>query len=296
MKQSSIFNKTLLIRELPFALAMPALLWAVIFLCVPLLLTIGISIYQPAATSWWNIITLSRFLTFFKLPYLFIVLRTVFFAGSTALLCLLLGYPVAYYLAVVVKRGKALLLFFLTLPFWINYLVQMYAWFFLLEYNGLINTLLLQFGVINEPLSLAYTTPAMIIVLVYCYLPYLVMPLYSALAKLDTRLLEASMDLGATRWETFKRITLPLSLPGIKVGIFLVFIPAFGDFTVPALIGGSRYFTVGSLIVYYFTVIRETALGAALTCLAGIVILLCAGTWRYFLRVKTVNGNHRDCL
>lgn len=295
MKQSTVF-KTIVLRELPFAFTMPALLWAILFLCVPLVLIIGISLYQSDQTSWLEIITFSRFLTFFKLPYLYIVLRTLFFAGTTAFLCLCLGYPVAYYLAVVVKRGKGLLLFFLTLPFWINYLIQMYAWFFLLEYNGLINTLLLRMGVISEPLSLAYTTPAMIVVLVYCYLPYLVMPLYSALSKLDTRLLEASMDLGATRWETFKRITLPLSLPGIKVGVFLVFIPAFGDFTVPALIGGSRYFTVGSLIVYYFTVIRETALGAALTCLAGIVILICAGIWRYFLQIKTVNGNHRDCL
>lgn len=287
--------KTLVFRELPFALAMPALLWAIFFLCIPMVLMIIVSFYQPGE-AWWECITISRYIAFFKWPYLIIMLRTLFFSGTTAFCCLLLGYPVAYYLAVVVKRWKSLLLFLLSLPFWINYIIQMYAWFFLLEYNGLINIVLLRLNIISEPLAMAYTTPAMIVVLIYCYLPYLVMPLYSALQKLDTRLLEASMDLGATRWETFKRITLPLSLPGIKAGVFLVFIPAFGDFTVPALIGGSRYFTIGSLIVHYFTVIRETSLGAALTCLSGVVLLICAGIWQYFLRVRPINNYNRESV
>lgn len=283
--------KQRLSSEISFAFTVPALLWVCIFLCIPLCMMIGISFYQPADV-WWQTFTLFRYFVFFDFSYLVIILRTFALAAGTAFSCLFLGYPVAYYLAIHVRRWKAALLFLLTLPFWTNYIIQVYSWFFLLEYNGLINTILLKIGLINEPLNMAYSFGTVIFVMIYCYIPYMIMPLYSTLSKFDKRLLEASMDLGATRWETFRRITLPLSAPGIKAGVLLVFVPAFGDFAVPSLVGGSRYFTVGSLIVHYFTVIREPELGAALICLSGFILLLFSLIWNWFFRNKT-NTSYR---
>lgn len=285
--------KPIIAQELPFACAAPAMLWVFLFLCVPVVMMIIMSLYAPDGT-WWNMINFHRYKIFFDTPYVIILLRTIFLAGVTAFSCLFLGYPVAYYLAVCVQKWKPLLLFLLTLPFWTNFIIQVYAWFFLLEYNGLINMILLYFGIIDVPLNMAYTFGTVILVMIYCYFPYMVMPIYSTLQKLDKRLLEASMDLGATRWETFWRITFPLSLPGIKAGVLLVFVPAFGDFTVPSLVGGSRYFTIGSLIVYYFTVIREVAFGAALTCLSGFILLILSSIWHFcfITRTRRIRGEN----
>jgi spermidine/putrescine transport system permease protein len=175
------------------------------------------------------------------------------------------------------------MLFFLTLPFWVNFLVQVYAWYFLLEYKGLINNFLLKLGIINEPLILASSLFAVFLVMVYCYLPFMIMPLYSMLEKIDPRLLEASSDLGATSWQTFYRITLPLSSPGIKTGFLLVLIPAFGEFVIPSLLGGSKYMLVGTLISYFFLVARNNAYGSAFTCLSGLALV---GTLVFFYAIS----------
>jgi len=270
--------RSVIARELPFALATPAVLWVVLFLCIPLAMMIGISLYQPGV-SWWQAVTLSRYMTFFDFIYLRIIFRSLFLSAGTALLCLCSGYPIAYYLSIRAGRWKGVLLFLLSLPFWTNFIIQMYAWFFLLEHEGLINTMLLWSGLVREPIHLIYTTGSVLLVMVYCYLPFMIMPLYSVLQRFDKRLLEASMDLGATWRETFFRVTLPLSLSGVKIGVLLVFIPAFGEFAIPALIGGSRHFTIGSLIVHYFLVVHDIALGAALTCLSGIILLCCSLLW-----------------
>jgi ABC-type spermidine/putrescine transport system permease subunit I len=183
---------------------------------------------------------------------------------------LLAAYPVAYYLALRAKRWKNFLLFFLTLPFWTNFLILIYAWFFLLERNGIINQLFLKLHLISEPLRLANSMVALFIVMVYCYLPFMIMPLYTILGKIDTRLFDASADLGATRWQTFSRITVPLSFSGIRTGALLVLIPVFGEFAIPALIGGQKYMLAGSMIRYYFFVVRDNARGSAFTVLCAL--------------------------
>ena len=192
----------------------------------------------------------------------------------TALSCLAIAYPVAYFLALRVKRYKNFLLFLFTLPFWTNFLVLVYAWFFLLEYNGLINTLLMKVGFISQPLHMANSFFAIGIVMVYCYVPFMLMPLYAVLEKFDPRLIESSFDLGANSWQTFKKVVLPASLPGIRTGFFLVFVPSFGEFAIPALLGGSKYMFVGSLISYYFLMARNIYLGAAFTVLSAVVLAL----------------------
>jgi spermidine/putrescine transport system permease protein len=266
--------KSLFLTNLSFFLSVPALLWQAIFLYIPLIIIIGYSITGFSDSSWMPHFTLTHYQTIFNVPIIGILVRSILLAVSTATLCLFIAYPLVYFLIFYAQRWRRFLLFLLILPFWTNLLVLVYAWFFVLEHNGLINTLLLKIGIISEPLQLAHSISAVFVVMVYCYLPFMIMPLYTVLEKLELRLLEASADLGATPWQTFVRVTLPLSLPGIKTGFLLVLVPAFGEFAIPALLGGSKTMMVGTLIYYYFLIARDNGLGAAFTIISGIVLIL----------------------
>ncbi len=273
--------KKIFARELPFAALMPALLWTVLFLCIPLAIILYFSFAKQVGT--WHM-TIDYYKMLFSSISVRVIGRSLMLAISTSATCLLVSYPIAYFLALYVYRFKGLLLFLLTLPFWTNFLVQIYAWFFLLERDGLINSLLLKLHIITDPLPLSNNVFAIFIVMVYCYLPFMIMPLYSVLEKLNIDLLEASLDLGASQWQTFMRVTLPLSLPGIKTGILLVMIPCFGEFAIPALMGGAKNMTVGTLISYYFLIARNNSLGAAFTCLAGLVLLISVLLFHWCIR------------
>lgn len=259
--------KKTLFNELPFLAAVPAMVWQLLFFGIPLLIILCASFIHN------NGFTFNNYIALFDFSYVKIIARSLFLALSNALICLLCAYPVAYFLAAHVKRFKNMLLFLLVLPFWTNFLVQVYAWFFLLEKNGLINALLLKIGIINTPLDISNSLFAVFIVMMYCYMPFMILPIYSTIEKLNLQLLEASADLGATPWQTFLRITLPLSMPGIKNGILLVLIPSFGEFVIPSLFGGGKHLMVGSLISYYFLVVNNSAIGAAFTLLSGLVLL-----------------------
>lgn len=257
------------LQEIPFLCSMPAIAWQIFFMVAPAAIILYFSLIGPEF-----VITLDHYRALFQSSYAIIIFRSLFLASLTAISTFLLAYPVAYFIAMRAKRYKTVMLFFLTLPFWVNFLVQIYAWYFLLEHNGLINKLLLSIGIISEPLMLSNSLFAIFLVMVYCYLPFMIMPLYNMLEKIDPRLLESSSDLGATPWQTFSRITFPLSLPGIKTGLLLVMIPAFGEFVIPALLGGGKNMLVGTLISYFFLVARDNASGAAFTCLSGLALLL----------------------
>lgn len=163
-------------------------------------------------------------------------------------------------------------------------MVQVYSWFFVLEHNGLLNTILLKLGIIQQPLHLLNNTFAIYLVMVYCYLPFMIMPLYSALEKIDRRVFEAAADLGATQWQTFIRVTVPLSMAGIRTGFFLVFVPSFGELVVPILLGGGKQLFVGPLITQYFLSARNPALGAAFTCISCIMLLIAVGLLYLFFK------------
>lgn len=261
--------KKLVYAELPFFFSIPALLWQIFFLYIPLLIIFyygingSVSYFAP---------TLIYYKQLFYWPFVRIIVRSILLASATAIIALLIAYPVVYYIVFHARRIKRQLIALIMIPFWINVLVLAYSWFFLLERNGLINTFLIKLGIITEPLHFLYTISATLTVMVYCYLPFMIMSLYASLEKLDERLLEASADLGANTWQTFFRITVPLSVPGIKTGLLLVFVPAFGEFALPTLLGGSKFLVVGSLISYYFFVARNNGLGAAFTIVAGIVL------------------------
>lgn len=263
-------------HNMSFVFTTPAVLWQILFLYIPLILIVYASFYRGIGAAWYDF-TYEHYFSLFTVNYFMIIGRSVGVAFGVALLCLFLAYPIAYFLALKVgRRWKNLLLFLLTLPFWTNFLIQVYSWVFVLDHNGLINTILLKIGLISEPLHMVNSTKAIFLVMVHYYLPFMIMPLYSVLEKIQKDVLEASMDLGATHWQTFTRITIPLSLSGIKTGFFLVFVPAFGEFVIPSLIGGAKYMFVGSLVSHYFLVARDSQLGSAFTLLSGLVLLACA--------------------
>lgn len=283
--------KKTFVAELPFFLSVPALLWQVTFLYIPLLI---IAYYSITHIDTSFSLTLTHYWSLLHFPHMRVILRSFFLASLTAVITLFLAYPIVYYLVLHMHRWRKQLLVILMLPFGTNFLVLAYSWFFLLERNGLINSFLLKLGVIVTPLSLVYNTGATLVVMVYCYLPFMIMPLYTSLEKLDTRLLEASADLGASPWQTFMRVTLPLSLSGIKTGLLLVFVPAFGEFAIPTLLGGSKFLVVGSLISYYFFVARNNALGAAYTILAGLMLLMIIMLLQHMPRLYALVAHRRS--
>jgi spermidine/putrescine transport system permease protein len=206
-----------------------------------------------------------------------ILLRTFWIAGVSSLLCMLLGFPLALFIS---RSGgrKNLYLSLVILPFWTSFLVRTYAWMFLLRDTGLINTALQRIGLIHGPLPLLYNDGAVILGLVYSYLPFMVLPLYATLERLDPNLLEAAADLGAKPWATLVRVVLPLCAPGIRAGTVLVFIPCLGAYLTPDLLGGGKSVMAGNLIQNQFTNARDWPFGsaAALGLMAIVMILLLA--------------------
>lgn len=259
-------------KELPFFFAIPAYVWQLFFLIVP----VGIILYYSFLDQQHIAFTFDNYRAICSLDHGIIIMRSLLLSCAVMTCTLIVAYPVAYYLALRARRWKHFLLFFLTLPFWTNFLILIYAWFFLLERNGLINQFLMSIKFISQPLHLSNSIGTLFLVMVYCYLPFMIMPLYTILGKMDTRLFEASADLGATGWQTFSRVTLPLSLSGIKTGAFLVLIPVFGEFAIPALVGGQKYMFAGTMIRYYFFVVRDSARGSAFTVVCAFVLAVLA--------------------
>jgi spermidine/putrescine transport system permease protein len=204
--------------------------------------------------------------------YVRILLRSLGLAGLTTVLCLLVGWPVAYWLGLRVSpRWRNALLVLVVLPFWTSFLVRMYAWIFILRQEGLLNLVLARFGL--PPLPLLYNDFAVMLGQVYGELPFMILPLYASIEKLDRSLLEAAADLGATPTLRLWRVTLPLTAPGTAAGCLLVFIPSLGAFLAPDLLGGGRTMYVGNLIQSQFAVARDMPFGAALSLLLTLVVL-----------------------
>jgi len=271
------------------ALVFPALGWMLLFLLVPLALIVVLSLAWRGAygpVDWGD--SLSQFLRSLSLDnyrrlldplYLSVLWNSLRMAALTTGICLLVGYPVAYFLARSAGRLRAALLFLLLVPFWTNFLIRIYAWMILLRSQGLINQLLQALGLTDAPLQILYTPTAVMIALVYEFLPFMVLPLFTSLEKLDPHLLEAAADLYARPARAFLRVTLPLSLPGVIAGTILVFIPTMGMFVVPDLMGGARTALVGNLVQRQFLDARNWPFGAAASMV--LMILTLAATLLY---------------
>jgi spermidine/putrescine transport system permease protein len=264
----------------------PVTLWLGLFFLVPLLLIFA---YSFGTSGVYGGITLGfnpgNYLKVFDPLYLEIVVRTFIIAGINTLLCLLLGYPLAYFIAFKARRRRTLLLMLVMVPFWTSFLIRAYAWVVILSGNGVANKTLQYLGITDEPVNLIFTPGAVTLGMAYAYLPFMILPLYASLEKFDGRLKEAAQDLGASRWMTFWRVTFPLSLPGVIAGSILVFIPSAGEFVIPNLLGGSRTVMVGNLVQQQFLQARDWAFGSALAMI--LALLLLAAILFYVRRVGT---------
>jgi spermidine/putrescine transport system permease protein len=251
----------------------PGTLWLLLFFLVPILIMFGYSlmlrgVYGGVDRGW----TLEHYRRFFDPLYLQILNRTFVWSVLATIFCLVLGYPVAYLIA---RSGqwKNLLLFLVVLPFWTSFLVRTFAMIFLLRDTGFINTLLLSAGLIDQPLEMLYTPFAVMCGLVYGFLPFMILPIYASLEKLDLSLLEAAEVLGARPVTRFLKVTLPLSLPGVVAGCLLVFIPALGSFLTSDLLGGAKQVMIGNLIQNQFSAARNWPFGSAASfILMGLVL------------------------
>jgi len=254
---------------------LPGLAWLALFLIVPCALIFLLAFFQRGVYGGVDyVLTLENLERALDPLYLAILWRSALVAGETTAIALLIGYPAAYAIARAAPRWQAALLVLAMLPFWSNYLIRTYAWIVLLNRKGLVNEALLETGLVTEPLSLLYSEGAVVVGLVYNYLPFVVLAVYAALARLDRSLLEASEDLGAPPWRSFLRVTLPLSLPGVAAGGVFVFVLSIGNFITPDLLGGGRIQMVGNLIYDQFLTARDWPFGAALSMLLIAIMLL----------------------
>jgi spermidine/putrescine transport system permease protein len=262
--------------HLPFSIGAPAMIWQVLFFYLPLAIIAISSILNVTDEGFITGLTLEKISFFLRPLYIKVIFSSFLLALSNAIICFLIAYPLAYFIAFTSKRFKNLSLFLLIVPFWTNFLLHVYAWFFVLEREGFLNNLLRALNFIQEPIQFLNTSFAIMIMMVYYYLPFMVMPIYSSLEKMDVRLIEASLDLGASWQHTFRRIMLPLTKRGVKAGFFLVYIPSFGEFAIPELMGGDKQMFVGSVVSNYILGDETGSLGAAFTVVASIMLLLSA--------------------
>jgi spermidine/putrescine transport system permease protein len=264
-------------RSGTWLLAGPGTLWLTLFFVAPLLLVLVASFLERGMYGGVEPgFTLEHYRRFLDPLYLRILGRTLLWSGLATLGCLLLGYPVAWVIARS-RRYRNLLLLLIVLPFWTSFLVRTFAMIFLLRDTGLVNTVLLRLGMIQQPLLLLYTPFAVLLGLLYGFLPFMVLPIYASLEKLDPALEEAAEVLGARPAARFFTVTLPLSLPGVLAGCLLVFVPALGSFVTADLLGGAKHVMIGNLVQGQFTTARNWPFGSAVSF--ALMALVLVAVW-----------------
>ena len=271
-----------------WSLLAPGTLWMILFFAIPVVVMCGYS-FMPRGT-YGGVdpgFTLEAYKRFLHPVYLTILERTFVVAVACTVACALTGYPVAY---VIARSGKwkTLLLFLVVLPFWTSFLVRTFAMIFLMRDTGLINSWLIRLGLIHEPLEMLYTPFAVLLGLIYGYLPFMILPIYASLEKLDPSLLEAAEVLGARPAARFRRVTLPLSAPGLIAGSLLVFIPALGSFLTSDLLGGAKGLLVGNLVQNQFSTARNWPFGSAASLILMTMVLVAV---LVYLRFRPKDGS-----
>jgi spermidine/putrescine transport system permease protein len=257
-------------------LLLPAATWLILFFVAPLFIVVVYSFLERGTYGGviWQFTT-ENFARVFDPLYLSTFLRSVYIAVVTTLACLLLGFPLAYFISTRPRRSRNTLLLALMIPFWTNFLIRTYAWLTMLRTNtGLINVSLMSAGIVKEPLPLFGNDFAIILGLVYGWLPDMVLPIYAALERLDWSLVEAANDLYAPGTRVFLRVIWPLSLPGVVAGSMLVFIPSLGAFVTPAILGGGKSLMIGNIISNQFLAAHDWPFGSALSMLMMGLMLL----------------------
>ena len=268
-------------------LTLPAILCILLFGVVPLVTVLSYSLMQPS--EYGGVVPKFSFDAYVSLlfqkdifddtlafspDYLIIFARTLAFGAATTILCLLIGFPTAYYMATRPQHTRNRWVLLITIPFWSNLLVRTIAIMFIIRDEGLINMILISLGLVDRPVGMIFTDFAVILGLIYSFLPFMILPVYAALEKIDFQLAEAGFDLYASRFQVLRRIIIPLAMPGIITGCVLVFIPTFGAYVTPLLLGGGRHMMIGDLIALQFGSSRNWPLGSAFaTVLMGFVLL-----------------------
>lgn len=254
-------------------LAIPYIVWMVLMLVLPMALIAMYSITQHGNSIISFSLTLDHYKKFFTdSDFLLVLGRSLMIAFKTTVICLLIGYPAAYFISRSSEKIQSLLIMAITIPTWINALVRTYAWIGLLSEGGLVQQILKLLGL--GEVELLYTEGAVLIGMVYNFVPFMILQINSALCKMDPSLLEAAADLGASKAEAFKKVTFPLSLPGVINGITLVFLPAVSSFFIPKLLGGGQYFLIGNLIENQFITAGEWNFGSAISMIMAIIMML----------------------
>lgn len=254
-------------------LALPYIIWAALMLVLPMALIAAYSFMDQGNSIISFSFTLEHYKKFFTdQDFLLILWRSIVIAVKTTIICFVLGYPVAYFIAGSREKVQNLLILCITIPMWINMLVRTYAWIGLLSEGGLFQRLLHLVGF--GEVELLHTEGAVLLGMVYNFLPFMILQIQTSLSKMDNSLLEASADLGANPVKTFWRVTFPLSLPGVINGITLVFLPSVSSFFIPKLLGGGQYFLIGNMIENQFITVGEWNFGSAISMIMAVIMML----------------------
>ena len=249
------------------------MIWAGLMLILPMALIALYSIVEPGNSIISFSLTLEHYIKFFTDPdFLLILWRSLSIALKTTIICILLGYPVAYFISRCKDRTRNILILLITLPMWINMLVRTYAWIGILSDGGILQSLLNLLGF--KSTQLLYTEGAVLLGMVYNFIPFMILQINTSLSKMDKSLLEASSDLGANRFQTFWKVTFPLSIPGVISGIALVFLPAVSSFFIPKLLGGGQFFLIGNVIENQFITVGEWNFGSAISMIMAMIMML----------------------
>ena len=279
-------------------LVLPAMGWLGLFFALPLLIVVVVSFASRTAYGQvvfqWN---LANYLRFLEPLYLKIFVFTLGTAFVTTLWTFAMGYPVAYTIAMILpKKWQQAGIILVMIPFWINFLIRSYSWVIILRAQGLVNTFLLHFGFIEKPLGLLYNNTAVLLGMVYGLLPFMVLPIYVSLEQMDKRLLEAASDLGASPFTAFRKITLPLTLPGVAAGSILVFISSLGMFVVPDIMGGAKSSLMGNVIQNQFLAARDWPFGSALSIILALLSLVMIILYYKALEAQKGGKRHEEKL
>ena len=250
----------------------PYIIWLFIFVLIPLLLILFYAFTKEGNDVLVFKITLENFIRFFDPIFLKVLYKSLYIALITTLISILIGYPIAYFISNTSEKLQTLLVLLITMPMWINMLVRTYAWIGILAEYGLINMILGYFNI--GPINFMYTDFAVILGMVYNFLPFMILSIYTVLAKLDKAIIEASYDLGANQRQTFMKVIFPLSIPGVITGITLVFLPAVSTFVIPKFLGGGSYVLIGNLIETQFITVGEWNFGSAISLIMTVFIML----------------------
>lgn len=270
----------------------PPLGWLLIFFTIPTIIAVAIAFrpsspYGDIETGW----TLENFITLFSPTYIIIIWRTIWISFISAIICLFLAIPTGYCMARLSQKWRQIILLLVIVPFWTNFLIRIFAWKIILNPNGILQYILVSLGFISENTMMLYRTETVILVTIYTYLPFAILPIFATAEKFNFKLLEAAQDLGATRWKSFIHIFLPNISKGLKVAAFMVLIPSLGSYIIPDLVGGTNSEMIGNLIAAQAFIARNIPMAAAWGTVLMAMILFPIGL---VISTKLLNSKMTD--